>query len=221
MFPQKFSKITASNSNGLAEQPDWFHTVGIIFALASGTFIGLSLVLQKKGLNDTQQERERTGNEYEYLKSRLWWIGIASMVFGEFSNFIAYSFSPAIIVTPLGAVSVVCASILSYIFLGETMNFSGAMGILLCILGSVIIILHAPSSTQTQTITEFYFYVLSPGFLVFTSICLCLLGFLVFRAGPRWGSTQPIVYLSTTSLGGAFLVNAAQGNCQTDFRLWV
>jgi magnesium transporter len=207
--PNSF-KITAATNIGGAT-PAWFQTVGIIFALSSGTFIGLSLVLQKKGLNDTEEERVRTGNEYEYLKSRLWWVGIAAMVMGELLNFLAYSFSPAIIVTPLGAVSVVCAAILSYIFLGEKMNFSGTMGILLCILGSVIIILHAPSSTQSATIPEFYSYVFSPGFLVFTFLCICLMVYLVFYAGPRWGHTQPIVYLSTTSLGGAFLVNAAQG----------
>jgi drug/metabolite transporter (DMT)-like permease len=216
----KLFKITASNTID-STIPAWFQTVGIICALSSGTFIGLSLVLQKKGLNDTEAERARTGNEYGYLKSRFWWMGISSMVMGEMLNFLAYSFSPAIIVTPLGAVSVVGAAILSYLFLGELMSFSGACGILLCILGSVIIILHAPSSTQSETIPEFYSYVLSVGFLVYTFLCICMMAYLVFYAGPRWGSTQPIVYLSTTSLGGAFLVNAAQGTNDVDFRFWI
>ncbi len=130
---------------------------------------------------------------------------------GEFCNFGAYAFSPAIIVTPLGAISVVVSAVLSLLFLDEKVNFSGLMGILLCVVGSVQIILHAPPSTQTQTIPEFFAYVLAPGFLVYTGLCTILMGYLLLRMGPLYGKTQPIVYLSITSLGGAFLVNAAQG----------
>lgn len=47
---------------------DFHHTIGTILALSSGFFIGLSLVLQKKGLIDTVL---KSGNEYEYLKSKV------------------------------------------------------------------------------------------------------------------------------------------------------
>jgi magnesium transporter len=36
----------------------------------------------------------------------MWWIGIVTMVIGEVANFAAYAFAPAILVTPLGALSV-------------------------------------------------------------------------------------------------------------------
>lgn len=133
------------------------------------------------------------------------------MICGEFCNFGAYAFSPAIIVTPLGAVSVVVSAILSIAFLGERLNFSGVMGIFLCIIGSIFIVLHAPPSTQTEQIPEFFSYVLSAGFIVYFFLVSALLLYLVFRLGPLYGQTQPIVYLSITSIGGAFLVNAAQG----------
>jgi hypothetical protein len=61
--------------------PGWFQTVGTILALSSGFFIGLSLILQKKGLLDTAQVRQDTGNEYAYLKSKLWWLGIFCSTF--------------------------------------------------------------------------------------------------------------------------------------------
>jgi hypothetical protein len=48
-----------------------------------------------------------TGNSRAYLKSVSWWLGMLCMALGECSNFIAYAFSPAIIVAPLMAVSVV------------------------------------------------------------------------------------------------------------------
>lgn len=36
----------------------------------------------------------------------MWWAGITTMVLGEIFNFAAYAFAPAILVTPLGALSV-------------------------------------------------------------------------------------------------------------------
>ncbi|KAJ3262257.1 hypothetical protein HK103_002670 [Boothiomyces macroporosus] len=193
------------------EVPAWFQTVGIILALSSGIFNGMAYVLQKKGLIETTSESEATGNDYTYLKSKSWWFGITCMIMGEISNFGAYSFTPAIIVTPLGAVSVVVSAVLSVIFLGEKINFSGGCGIILCIIGSTIIVLHGPPSTQTDTIPQFFSYVLQPGFLVYTFLCGVLVIWLIFKVGPVYGHVQPIVYLSINAFAGAYLVNSAQG----------
>ena len=43
---------------------------------------------------------------YAYLKEWLWWVGLITMAVGEGANFAAYGFAPAILVTPLGALSV-------------------------------------------------------------------------------------------------------------------
>lgn len=43
---------------------------------------------------------------YSYLYEPLWWAGFLSMVVGELANFAAYAFAPAILVTPLGALSI-------------------------------------------------------------------------------------------------------------------
>jgi uncharacterized membrane protein len=130
---------------------------------------------------------------------------------GELCNFGAYAFSPAIIVTPLGAISVVVSPILSVFVLNEKLNFSGICGIMLCIIGSVIIVFHGPPTTATETIPQFISYVLHPVFLVFLFLSGGLLIWLIFFIAPLYGPTQPVVYLSITSIGGAFLVNAAQG----------
>lgn len=44
---------------------------------------------------------------------------------GEALNFVAYAFAPASLVTPLGALSVLVAAILSSKFLKERLNFIG------------------------------------------------------------------------------------------------
>ncbi|KAJ1338964.1 hypothetical protein BSLG_006103 [Batrachochytrium salamandrivorans] len=147
--------------------PSWYQPVGVSLALASGFFIGVSLILQKKGLMQTKEEGLEQGNEYAYLKNYIWWIGMVCMGVGEVSNFGAYAFAPTILVTPLGAISVVVSAILSIVFLKEKINFSGITGICLCIIGATIIVLHGPSSTATETIPAFISFVMGPGsFLV-------------------------------------------------------
>jgi hypothetical protein len=67
---------------------------------------GSSFVITKKGLNEAIERHGFEGDGYSYLQRPLWWIGIIVMVVGEISNFAAYAFAPAILVTPLGALSV-------------------------------------------------------------------------------------------------------------------
>lgn len=50
----------------------------------------------------------RTGaGGFSYLREPIWWAGLLSMVVGELANFAAYAFAPAVLVTPLGALSII------------------------------------------------------------------------------------------------------------------
>ena len=109
------------------------------------------------------------------------------------------------------AVSVVVSAIMSVIFLGEKLNFTATAGIILCVLGSVIIVLHAPESTATETLPQFFGYVFQPGFICFALLCFGVICYLVLRVGPKYGHVHPVVYISTTALVGAYLVSSAQG----------
>ena len=44
---------------------------------------------------------------FSYLMEPVWWAGLLSMIVGEAANFAAYAFTPAILVTPLGALSII------------------------------------------------------------------------------------------------------------------
>ena len=74
-----------------------------------------------QGLNDAADKHGYEGEGFAYLKMPLWWAGIVTrkhsaiperpilrdtVVLGEIFNFAAYAFAPAILVTPLGALSV-------------------------------------------------------------------------------------------------------------------
>jgi len=67
---------------------------------------GSSFVITKKGLNEAAERHGFEGDGFTYLQRPTWWAGIIIMVIGEIANFAAYAFAPAILVTPLGALSV-------------------------------------------------------------------------------------------------------------------
>jgi len=84
--------------------------IGLLLALSGTLAIGSSFVITKKGLNDAALRNSSCTNASEnlsYLKNPIWWAGIITMVLGEAANFAAYTFAPPILVTPLGAFSVI------------------------------------------------------------------------------------------------------------------
>jgi hypothetical protein len=82
---------------------------------------------------------------------------------GEICNFAAYAFAPAILVTPLGALSVLIGAVLGSYFLKEELGTLGKLGCAICLLGAVIIVLHAPPDEDIQTIDEILHYAIQPG----------------------------------------------------------
>ena len=85
------------------------------------------------------------------------------MALGEIANFVAYALTPAIIVAPLMAVSVVVSAVMSVIILKEKINFTASAGIILCLLGSTIIVLHGPMTQTVTDLRQFIRFVLAPG----------------------------------------------------------
>jgi len=140
--------------------------IGLGLAITSTLAIGTSFVITKKGLNDAADKHGFEGEGFAYLKTPLWWAGIASLVIGEVANFAAYAFAPAILVTPLGALSVLIGAVLGSYFLNEELGVLGKLGCAVCLLGSVIIVLHAPPDKEITTVDEILNYAIQPGMCV-------------------------------------------------------
>jgi hypothetical protein len=83
---------------------------------------------------------------------------------GEVSNFLAYSYAPAILVTPLGAVSVLVGAVLSHFILKERLGKDGVIGCVLCVLGSLMVILHSPEEEPIDTVDDVFRQFTQPGF---------------------------------------------------------
>lgn len=137
--------------------------IGLVLAVTSTLGIGASFVFTKKGLNEAADKHGFEGDGFAYLKTPLWWAGITSLVIGELANFAAYAFAPAILVTPLGALSVLIGAVLGAYFLKEELGVLGKLGCAICLLGSVIIVLHAPPDKPIETVDEILNDALKPG----------------------------------------------------------
>ncbi|KAJ3092237.1 hypothetical protein HK102_009551 [Quaeritorhiza haematococci] len=186
--------------------------VGLILAIASSFLIGVSFIITKKGLMDAARKHGGSaGENYNYLQNTKWWIGMITMVFGEISNFAAYSYAPAILVTPLGAGSVFLSAVLASFFLNERLGAEGKMGCALCIIGALVIILHSPEEKSIESVEEILEYALKPAFLTYAFLVLFTSLYLIYIAGPRHGRTNMLVYISICSLVGSISVMACKG----------
>ncbi|KAK7686543.1 hypothetical protein QCA50_010143 [Cerrena zonata] len=175
-----------SESSGLS-QPPQYRPIGVVLAVGSGLLIGSSFVFKKKGLLSSQNG-QAAGEGVAYLKSPMWWTGMIIMILGELCNFAAYAFVEAIIVTPMGALSVVISALLSHFFLGEKLSLFGV-----------------------NTIIEFRKLFVTPWFLSYGGVVIVVAIFLAVYAAPKWGQKSMLPYIGVCSLIGGLSVSCTQG----------
>lgn len=64
-----------------------------------------------------------------------------------------------------------CSAILAAFFLGERLGKIGISGCSLCLVGSIVIVLHAPEDKEIATVDEMLEYALQPGAYERTERC--------------------------------------------------
>ncbi|KAI5356323.1 hypothetical protein PRUPE_1G576800 [Prunus persica] len=180
---------------------------GLILALSSSLFIGASFIVKKKGLKKAGASGIRAGvGGYSYLYEPLWWVGMITMIVGEIANFAAYAFAPAILVTPLGALSIIISAVLAHIILRERLHIFGILGCALCVVGSTTIVLHAPQERGIESVTEVWDLAMEPGFLLYAALVITAVFILIFHFIPQYGQTHIMVYIGVCSLVGSLSV---------------
>ncbi|KAJ2614897.1 hypothetical protein H4S08_001499 [Coemansia sp. RSA 1365] len=184
--------------------------IGMALAMASSLLIGTSFVLTKKGLMETTSRYGSATEGLQYFKNALWWMGMVTMGLGESANFAAYSFAPAILVTPLGALSVIVGAILASVFLGERISTVGKAGCALCLMGSVVVVLNAPRDGDIKSIEQIMGMVMQPPFMAYAVASATFLVFMVTRVAGKYGQNNPLVYVSICSIAGSMTVTACK-----------
>uniref|UniRef100_A0A7S4EVW7 Magnesium transporter n=1 Tax=Chrysotila carterae TaxID=13221 RepID=A0A7S4EVW7_CHRCT len=182
---------------------------GVTLALTSSLFIGASFIIKKKGLMYAGQSGLRaSAGGYSYLRQPLWWVGLLTMIGGESANFAAYAYAPAILVTPLGATTIVASAIFARCFLGERMHSCGAVGCALCVLGGVLLVHFAPEEKQLTSVEEIWEHASQPVFVAYSIVVVMLSLLLMYRYAPRYGKSMVWVYVLICSLVGSLSVVA-------------
>ncbi|RDA85018.1 hypothetical protein CP532_2058 [Ophiocordyceps camponoti-leonardi (nom. inval.)] len=180
--------------------------IGLALAMSSALAIGTSFVITKKGLLDAEQRHGFEGDGFVYLRSPVWWAGIATLVIGEVCNFAAYAFAPAILVTPLGALSVLIGAVLGSYFLEEELGTLGKLGSAICLIGAVVIVLHAPPDEDIQTVDQILHFAIQPGFLLYSLAVIGFAVFMIYKIAPAYGKKNALIYLSICSTVGSISV---------------
>lgn len=180
---------------------------GLVLAVSSSIFIGASFIVKKKGLRAAGATGVRAGSGgYSYLSKPLWWAGMLTMIVGEIANFAAYAFAPAILVTPLGALSIIVSAVLAHYLLNEKLNLFGLLGGMLCVAGSLTIVLHAPEERPITSLTQVWQLALQPGFLFYVVAAVAVTLVFMIHIAPAHGTTSIYVYITICSLVGSLSV---------------
>ncbi|KAI5673741.1 hypothetical protein M9H77_14105 [Catharanthus roseus] len=181
---------------------------GFTLALLSSVFIGASFIIKKKGLRRAAAAtgvRAGVGG-YTYLLEPLWWLGMITMIVGEVANFVAYAFAPAVLVTPLGALSIIVSAVLAHFLLKERLHHLGILGCVMCIAGSVVIVIHAPQERPISSVQEIWHMATQSTFLLYVGSVVILVFILIFYFAPQYGHTNVLVFTGICSLMGSLSV---------------
>ncbi|KAL4457984.1 hypothetical protein ABPG75_012849 [Micractinium tetrahymenae] len=182
-------------------------TLGLLLALSSSLFIGASFVIKKRGLRRAGSTGLRAGSGgFSYLREPLWWLGLLTMAAGEVANFAAYAFAPAILVTPLGALSIIISAVLAHYLLAEKLNAFGVVGCLLCMAGSLAIVLHAPQERPISSVLQVWGLAMQPWFLLYVLAALGSTLYLIFAVSPEVQASNILVYVAICSIVGSLSV---------------
>ncbi|CAA6662402.1 unnamed protein product [Spirodela intermedia] len=183
---------------------------GLVLALSSSVFIGASFIVKKKGLKKAGASGVRAGaGGYSYLYEPLWWAGMITMIVGEVANFAAYAFAPAILVTPLGALSIIIRHEFESNRCTCSCHLTGKTKCLwysrcvLCIVGSTTMCLHAPQEREIESVKEVWNLATEPVFLLYAMAVVATVFILIFRYIPQYGQTHIMVYIGVCSLVGS------------------
>ncbi|GAB0099315.1 NIPA2 [Sergentomyia squamirostris] len=202
----------------LASRSEFY--IGVGLAISSSIFIGSSFIIKKKALIRLTRVggvRASSGG-FGYLKEWIWWAGLICMGVGEAANFAAYAFAPASLVTPLGALSVLVAAVMSSKFLNERLNLLGKLGCLLCTIGSVIIVIHSPKEVEVDDLAVLLEKLQDTSFLIYVLVILSISLVIGVYLGPKYGHTNVIHYVLLCSAIGSLTVMSckALGLCIKD-----
>lgn len=90
--------------------------------------------------------------------------------------------------------------------LNEKLNVFGMLGCLMCIVGSVTIVLHSPEERVLHSVKEVWDLAAQPMFVLYAIFAVGMIAFLIIHVAPEHGPTVIFVYIGICSLAGSLSV---------------
>jgi hypothetical protein len=98
------------------------------------------------------------------------------------------------------------SAILAHIMLNEKLNVFGMLGCLMCIVGSVTIVLHSPEERVLHSVKEVWHLAAQPAFMLYAILAVALIAFLIFQVSSEHGASVIFVFIGICSLAGSLSV---------------
>ena len=108
---------------------------------------------------------------------------------------------------------------LAWIFLKEKLDRNGKIGCALCLIGSTIIVLHAPEERPIESVDEIIQMMIQPGFLTYAILSILATAFIWWKVAPKYGKRNMLVYISICSFAGSLTVVGVKGSALPSFSL--
>mmetsp|Transcript_25108 Transcript_25108/g.59851 ORF Transcript_25108/g.59851 Transcript_25108/m.59851 type:complete len:442 (+) Transcript_25108:304-1629(+) len=178
--------------------------VGIGIAIGSNALISVSFNVQKYAHN----QNELLGDQrLPYYQLPIWMVGTLLNAIGEIGNLVSYGYAEATVITPIGAVGVVCSALLATFVLGEKFTMVHALGMTLIVAGVSLILYAKGNETVIQPTVEEALrdYFLTPQSIVYMIIILIGTAILLSIA-TKYGQKYAIVYTFLCSLIASWTV---------------
>ncbi|KAF1741704.1 hypothetical protein MXB_1014 [Myxobolus squamalis] len=135
-------------------------SVGVIISIFASFLIGMSFIIKKYGLAHAEKKGRRASDGgFGYLKDPVWWIGMLFMSTGEILNFVAYMFAPAVIIAPIGAISILTSILLGVLVLKENFRKAQGFGCILIVIGTTILLFISPEIDDMYVLYVFFVFV--------------------------------------------------------------
>ncbi|KAJ7228812.1 magnesium transporter NIPA-domain-containing protein [Mycena pura] len=146
------------------------------------------------------------GNESDYLKSKLWWLGFALMNVGELGNFISYAWAPASVVAPLGTFALMANCAFAPVMLGERFRKSDILGIFIAVIGAVTIVLASNASDVKLDPDALLAAISQVPFMVYSAVYVAGIFILSILSEGEAGRQWVFVDVGLCALFGGFTV---------------
>lgn len=159
---------------------------------------------------DSDEKDKTPVKKQNYLRSKLWWLGIILMTVGEAGNFLAYGFAPASVVSPLGVVALVVNCLIAPLMLHEKLRKRDPLGILVSVGGAVTVVLSAKGSNPKLGPDQIWRLVGRWEFLTYLGITVACIVVLMFLS-TKYGQKTILIDIGLVGLFGGYTALSTKG----------